>query len=137
MRTLEDVRRAVSPRFVPPPTPLRSVLIHGGVATLWLALFARAWVADGPFAWSTGLVYVGYDTFLLVFVAWQTLPLARRRPEAAPKVGARRTTLGVIVALQTLPVLLLCPYGGVLADRVDIFNHGAVQHHNALGQEAQ
>jgi MFS family permease len=29
------------------------------------------------------------------------------------------TVLGVIVALQTLPVLLLCPYGGVIADRVD------------------
>jgi MFS family permease len=27
--------------------------------------------------------------------------------------------LGVIVAIQTLPVLLLCPYGGVVADRVD------------------
>ena len=27
--------------------------------------------------------------------------------------------LGLIVALQTLPVLLLCPYGGVIADRVD------------------
>jgi MFS family permease len=27
--------------------------------------------------------------------------------------------LGVIVALQTLPVLLLSPYGGVIADRVD------------------
>ena len=27
--------------------------------------------------------------------------------------------LGVIVALQTLPVLLLGPYGGVIADRVD------------------
>ncbi len=29
------------------------------------------------------------------------------------------TTLGVIVGLQTLPVLLLGPYGGVIADRVD------------------
>jgi MFS family permease len=29
------------------------------------------------------------------------------------------TTLGVIVALQTLPVLFLAPYGGVIADRVD------------------
>jgi MFS family permease len=29
------------------------------------------------------------------------------------------TTLGLIVALQTLPVLLLAPYGGVIADRVD------------------
>jgi MFS family permease len=29
------------------------------------------------------------------------------------------TTLGLIVALQTIPVLLLGPYGGVIADRVD------------------
>ena len=29
------------------------------------------------------------------------------------------TDLGLIVALQTLPVLLLCPYGGVIADRID------------------
>ena len=29
------------------------------------------------------------------------------------------TTLGLIIALQTLPVLLLGPYGGVIADRVD------------------
>ncbi|MGH2834518.1 MAG: MFS transporter [Solirubrobacteraceae bacterium] len=29
------------------------------------------------------------------------------------------TTLGLIIALQTLPVLLLGPYGGVVADRVD------------------
>src|SRR5512135_2139551 len=27
--------------------------------------------------------------------------------------------LGAIVALQTLPVLFLAPYGGVIADRVD------------------
>jgi MFS family permease len=29
------------------------------------------------------------------------------------------TTLGVVIALQTLPVLLLAPYGGVIADRID------------------
>ncbi|HWF74812.1 MAG TPA: MFS transporter [Solirubrobacteraceae bacterium] len=29
------------------------------------------------------------------------------------------TALGVIIALQTLPVLLLGPYGGVIADRID------------------
>ncbi|HEY7967819.1 MAG TPA: MFS transporter [Solirubrobacteraceae bacterium] len=29
------------------------------------------------------------------------------------------TALGLIVALQTLPVLILCPYGGVIADRID------------------
>ncbi|MDQ6778810.1 MAG: MFS transporter, partial [Actinomycetota bacterium] len=29
------------------------------------------------------------------------------------------TALGAIIALQTLPVLLLAPYGGVIADRID------------------
>ncbi len=29
------------------------------------------------------------------------------------------TALGVVIALQTLPVLLLAPYGGVIADRVN------------------
>ena len=29
------------------------------------------------------------------------------------------TALGIVIALQTLPVLLLCPYGGVIADRID------------------
>jgi cellulose synthase/poly-beta-1,6-N-acetylglucosamine synthase-like glycosyltransferase len=114
MPTLDDVRRAVSPRFAPPPTPLRSVLIHGGVAAVWLALFARAFIADGPFAWSTGLVYVGYDTFLLLFVVWQTRPLAGGRPAAGLLPNAAPTTLGVIVAAhneaavlpQTLAALL-------------------------------
>jgi MFS family permease len=35
------------------------------------------------------------------------------------KLSHSSTVLGLIVALQTLPVLLLCPYGGVIADRVD------------------
>ena len=40
--------------------------------------------------------------------AWLVLTLTHSAP-----------TLGLIVALQTLPVLLLGPYGGVIADRVD------------------
>ena len=35
------------------------------------------------------------------------------------KLSHSSTMLGVVVALQTLPVLLLGPYGGVIADRVD------------------
>lgn len=35
------------------------------------------------------------------------------------KLTGSATWLGVIVAMQTLPVLFLAPYGGVIADRVD------------------
>src|SRR5947209_8353807 len=52
------------------------------------------------------------------------------RGSATPRTAGRQgwlvltlthssATLGLIVALQTLPVLLLAPYGGVVADRID------------------
>ena len=69
---------AASPRFAPPRTPLPAVLIHGGVIVLWVALFARAFRFDGPFAYSAGIVYAAYDTALLLYVGWQTRVLARR-----------------------------------------------------------
>ena len=95
---------AASPRWSPPPTPWASLLIHGAIALLWLLLFARAFVLDGLFAWSIGIVYVGYDTALLAFVLWQTRGLARRRPTMR-----RRDTgvpLGVVVAAHNEATVL-------------------------------
>jgi MFS family permease len=43
--------------------------------------------------------------------AWLVVTLTRS--------SAVSTALGIVIALQTLPVLLLGPYGGVIADRVD------------------
>jgi len=77
---LDSLRRTLSPRFAPPPTPPRALLIHGGVMLLWVLLFARAFGTGGILAWSVGLAYVFYDTALVVFVFVQTLPLARVRP---------------------------------------------------------
>jgi MFS family permease len=45
------------------------------------------------------------------------------------------TALGVIVALQTLPVLLLGPYGGVIADRVSK-RHMMIALQSAMGVQA-
>jgi len=45
------------------------------------------------------------------------------------------TALGVIVALQTLPVLLLGPYGGVVADRVNK-RHMMIALQSAMGMQA-
>ncbi len=70
-------RRAASPRFDPPSTPWASHAIHGGVAVLWVVLFARAFGGGGLLAWSAGLAYVAYDTVLIGFVLWQTRALGR------------------------------------------------------------
>lgn len=93
---LDHTRRAVSPRHSPPPTPVRSVLIHGGVTLLWLLLFARAFGGGGLFAYSVGIAYAAYDTALLVFVAVQTWPLLRRHVQ--PPADRPLPTLGVIIA---------------------------------------
>ena len=86
--SLQSLLHAHSPRFEPPPTPLASLLVHGSVALVWVLLFAGAFVFTGVFAWSVGLIYIAYDTILLVFTAIQTWSLRRRQtmPERSTPV---------------------------------------------------
>ena len=104
---------ANSPRHRLPPTPVASLLIHGGVLLLWLLLFAGAFVFSGVFAWSTGLVYVAYDTVLLGFTFLQTRAL-RHGQLVAAAAPATPVTVGVIVAAHNeaavLPVTLAALY---------------------------
>ncbi|MET3493576.1 glycosyltransferase family 2 protein [Variovorax boronicumulans] len=123
---------AASPRLSPPATPLRSWLIHGGVLVLWALLFAMAFRVGDVRAWSVGVVYVLYDTVLLLFVGWKTLPILRLRAEPArPEAsGAHRSTLGVIVASHNeaavLPVTLAALLGQSDApDRIVIADDGS------------
>ncbi len=62
---------------------------------VFVALFAQAFFRQGLAAWSTGLVYIFYDTCLLGFTAWQTRRLGR--PEQLPKTDTR-PSIGVIIA---------------------------------------
>jgi cellulose synthase/poly-beta-1,6-N-acetylglucosamine synthase-like glycosyltransferase len=109
--TLEHALALASPRIVPRPAPLLSTLIHVSVVVVWLLLFARAFFLQGVVAWSTGIAYVVYDTLLLVFVTWKTLPLMRATVPLEPDFDTRRLPeMGVIVASHNeaavLPVTL-------------------------------
>ncbi len=97
MNPMQDILLVESPRFSAPPTPWRSHAIHGGVLVLWVFLFWRAFGSDGLGAWAAGLVYVAYDTLLLAFVFWQTLPLFRSGARVPP-TSADRPSLAIIVA---------------------------------------
>ena len=110
-KTLEQALALASPRILPRPTTLLSTLIHFSVVVLWLLLFARAFFLQGVVAWSTGIAYVVYDTLLLAFVTWKTLPLMRPTPPLEPDFDARNLPgMGVIVASHNeatvLPVTL-------------------------------
>ncbi len=139
--SLELSLKAASPRYRPPPTPLRSYLIHGAVLLLWVGLFAMAFRFTGVLAWSTGLAYVAYDTVLLGFVFWQTLGLARDGAGAewvSTDLSASgndsvntRASLGVIVAAHNEAAVLPLTLAALLAqtdvpDQIVIADDGSI-----------
>ena len=110
---LDRALALASPRISPVRTPIISVLIHAGVMVLWVVLFARAFFLHGVVAWSTGIAYVIYDTLLLIFVAWKTLPLMKPLSQVAASVPA--PTLGVIVAAHNEAAVLPISLHALLA----------------------
>ena len=126
--TLAEVLAIQSPRRSPPPTPLASRLIHASVILLWVLLLGAPFGLHGVWVWSAGLIYVTYDTLLLVFTFWQTLPLL-----SAPKIATgdnRAVSLAVIVAARdealVLPVTLAALLGqSDPPDRIIIADDGS------------
>jgi cellulose synthase/poly-beta-1,6-N-acetylglucosamine synthase-like glycosyltransferase len=72
--------RRVSPRFTHPRIAVRSVVIYAAVLGVWIAVTTAAWFARGLAAWSVGLLYVLYDTWLLIYVARKTYYILRAAP---------------------------------------------------------
>ena len=60
--SLSAAFQALSPRLNPRATPWHSLAIHAGVIAFFVALLAQAFIAQGVWAWSVGVAYVGYDT---------------------------------------------------------------------------
>ncbi len=85
---------ALSPRLNPPTRAWRGMAIWGAAVALFIALFAQGFVAVGVGAWAVGIVYIIYDTALLVFVARQTRAIGAKTVIK----GQSRVRVGVIVA---------------------------------------
>ena len=95
MTTLESAFAVNSPRLTSRGAALPGWVIHIGVIALWVALFAQVFLGAGAGLWSIGIAYIAYDTLLLAFVMWQTLPL---RHAALPQSPSGGPTLGVLIA---------------------------------------
>lgn len=116
MSSLETAFSLASPRLSPRKTPLLSHAIHALLLVFSVILFSRVIFRHDVFAWSSGIAYVTYDTILLLFVAWQTLPLLKFHYRITPVTldvslpindekqteltsnKIQRPTLGVIIA---------------------------------------
>ena len=95
---------------------------------LWILLLGAPFGLHGVWVWSAGLIYVTYDTLLLAFTFWQTLPLLR--PPPTPLACAARVSVGVIVAARdeavVLPVTLQALLGQTdRPDRILIADDGS------------
>jgi cellulose synthase/poly-beta-1,6-N-acetylglucosamine synthase-like glycosyltransferase len=102
-----------SPRLRPRSVPLASKVIGLVSPLLLIALIVQAFYRSGVASWSVGIVYILYDTALLLFTAWAILPLRHGLAPAAPARSASRATLGVIVAAHNEASVL-----GVTIDRL-------------------
>jgi cellulose synthase/poly-beta-1,6-N-acetylglucosamine synthase-like glycosyltransferase len=105
--SLDHTLRAISPRFTAPPRYRVGPVIWLFAVALFVALFAQGFVRMGVAAWAVGLVYVLYDTALLLFVFRKTLGLRSVRVERSRDIlpQADLTTTVIIAAYNEAPVL--------------------------------
>ncbi|WP_398476630.1 glycosyltransferase family 2 protein [Tardiphaga sp.] len=110
---LQQAFAAASPRITPRRLPVISLLIYLAVLALWLVLFGRSLWLSSIWAWSAGMVYIAYDTLLMLYVVRQTLPLAFAarvpQPVGTTPTGGR-PSLGILIAAHneaaSLPAVL-------------------------------
>jgi cellulose synthase/poly-beta-1,6-N-acetylglucosamine synthase-like glycosyltransferase len=106
--SLQAAFAAASPRITPRRMPFISLLIYLAVIGLWALLFGRSFFLDSIWAWSAGMVYIAYDTALMLYVVWQTLPLALSKRALSPMAATQpRPSIGILIAAhdeaQNLP----------------------------------
>jgi len=104
-----------SPRVSPRSRRAAAWGIPIAIGLVSLALLAGGFIADGLFAWASGLAFICHDSFMLLFVAWNTLPLARRPAVAPPAPPAPRPGMTVIVAAWNEADVLERTIGALLA----------------------
>lgn len=131
------------PAFSLVATPPRSAAyrwLHGyglfiTLSFLWaLSTFGAFWF-DNLLAWSAGLLYVAYDTWLLGYVAWQTRHLAA--PPSSVQTLGNAPALGLIVPARNEAMVLAATLDPLLAqlvagDTLLMVDDGSTDHTRAL-----
>jgi cellulose synthase/poly-beta-1,6-N-acetylglucosamine synthase-like glycosyltransferase len=104
LKTLEQTLGTTSPRLNPPARPWTGAVIWMSAVALFIALFAQGFVRMGVAAWAVGLVYILYDTALLIFVARRTYRLVGK-PAAVSARPPVASLAVVVAAYNEAPVL--------------------------------
>lgn len=95
------------------PQWLKGYGLFAGLTLLWgLSTFSAFWF-DSLLAWTAGLLYVGYDTWLIGYVAWQTRTLSHTAIAALPP--AQGPALGIVVPARNEATVLAATLDPLLA----------------------
>lgn len=101
--TLETALHQASSRYSPRPVPAAGVLIHLAVLGAWIVVLYAAFRFSGLAAWSVGLLYVTYDTLLLVYVFLRSRYILKglaKGPAAADAAPGPQPSVGVLIAAR-------------------------------------
>lgn len=92
---------------------LRGYGVFAALSLLWLLSTFGAFWFDSLLAWSAGLLYVAYDTWLIGYVAWKTRHLSAQPASTAPLQGA--PALGIVVPARNEATVLAATLDPLLA----------------------
>jgi cellulose synthase/poly-beta-1,6-N-acetylglucosamine synthase-like glycosyltransferase len=130
MNPFDSALRHHSPRYSPRKVSWPSYLITAGVTLLWLGLLSRAFAEGSLLAWSAGIVYVTYDTLLIIYITLTSLSLLKSQAAEASQEKGMRLTLGVIIAAFNEAPVIQRTLAAILqqsspADRIIIADDGS------------
>ena len=114
---------------------------HGifiGLSTLWLCALIGAIQSNTLLAWSSGLLYIAYDTWLIALIAWKTRNIANdasapqtiQTEDRAKKNQGRPLTMTVVIAARNEADVIATTINKVLAqtdlpEQILIVNDGS------------
>ena len=126
----------------PPTRRLPGATLFFAILILWIASIAGSWVWRGVLSWSSGLLYAGYDTWLIFYVAVMARrAIAAARAQRRAPAPATPVTLSVLVAARNEAGALPATLDAVLpqlqpGDEVLVVDDGSSDGTSALLAEA-
>ena len=127
----------------PAPNPYFGWCLFAAVGLLLSLSVYSANAFNGILAWTVGLLYVSYDTWLLGYVAWKTRHLTLAKPQVAAAVnGAQRSvTIGVLVPAHNEGTVIIATVQHLLQqedipEQIIVINDGSTDDTSAQLQAA-
>lgn len=108
-----------SPRLMSRGIKRSGAIVHTLIFSAWIVVLLGAWRFNGVLAWSAGLLYVVYDTSLILYVVTQwrgwLSTLAMQRSLADERTASNRTSVGVLIAARNEAAALPATIDALLA----------------------